>query len=217
MGATIEQIRAWNALMRGHIEAAASRAASSLDMAERSEDTDLIAHAVEVAASAALAQGDTALARQLFVRMVAFAREHELTHLSEALAGLAVVAALDGDITVARSCRDELRSRPEGRAETRLHNRLRCAFVDLADGDVDRAAATATGVVADADLVGEPYVHLLAVELLAACVATSDPQRARGLLTAADEERAAIGATAWPFEPYRHVAALTLDASRPDP
>ena len=119
-------------------------------------------------------------------------------------------------MTLARSCRDELRGRPEGRAETRRHNLLRCAFVDLADGDVDRATVAATGVVADADLVGEPYVHLLAVELLAASVARDDPQRARKLLTAADEERTAIGAAAWPFEPYRQFAAHTLDVPRPN-
>ena len=85
----IEQMRAWNSLMWGQIESAASSAASTLDMAERSENTDLLAGAVEVAAYAALAQGETELARQLFVRMVAFAREHELPHLSDALAGLA--------------------------------------------------------------------------------------------------------------------------------
>ena len=213
----IEQIHAWNALMRGQIESAASRAASALDMAERSENTDLVVGAVEVAAYAALAQGQAAVARQLFVRMVAFAREHELPHLSDALAGLATVSALGGDLTVARSCRDELRGRPEGRAETLLHNRLRCALVDLADGNVGQATVAATDLVADADLVGEPYAHLLALELLAASVATDDPRRARELLAAADEERTAVGATAWPFEPYRQLAARTLDVSRPNP
>ena len=85
---------------------------------------------------------------------------------------------------------------------------------NLADGDVDRATVAATGVLADADDAGEPYVHLLAVELLAASVARDDPQRARGLLTAADDERRAIGAIAWPFEPYRQFAAHTLDVPR---
>jgi predicted ATPase len=207
----IEQMRAWNSLMWGQIESAASSAAATLDMAEQSENTDLLAGAVEVAAYASLAQGETELSRQLFVRMVAFAREHELPHLSDALAGLATVSALGGDLTVARSCRDELRGRPEGRAETLLHNRLRCAFVDLAAGDIGRATIAATDVVADADRSGEPYAHLLALELLAACVATDDPQRARALLAAADEERTAVGAKAWPFEPYRQVAARTLD------
>ncbi len=207
----IEHERAWCALMAGRVESAASWAASALDMAERSEDTDLIAHAVEVAAYAALARGETALASELFVRMETFTREHDLTHLSAALTGLAIVSALSGEITVARSCRDELLSRQLGTAETLLQRRLACAFVDLVDGDATGAAAVAREVVADAELDGRPYAHLLGLELLAASVASGDPRRARELLAAASEERTAVGARAWPLEPYRHVAARTLE------
>jgi hypothetical protein len=79
------------------------------------------------------------------------------------------------------------------------------------------AAAAITDVVADAELLGQPYAHLLALELLAATVASDDPERAQELQTAAHEERAAVGASAWPCEPYRQVAARTLDLARPDP
>jgi hypothetical protein len=198
-------------LMAGRIELAATRAATTLDMAERSEDPDLIGHAIEVAAYAALARGETALAGELFDRMATLAREHELPMLSYALIGLAIVSALRGDLSVARSCRDELHSRQYATIEMEALGRLACALVDLADGDADNAAAAASEVLHDTELRGQTYLHLLSLELLAASTASRDPRRARDLLAAADQQRAAVGAIAWPLDPYRHVALRILE------
>ena len=55
-----------------------------------------------------------------------------------------------------------------------------------------------------------PYFHVLGTELLAASIAATDPMGARQLLGAADDERRAVGALAWPLEPYRDAARRTL-------
>jgi hypothetical protein len=214
----VELLHARCDLMAGRVEAAATRASTTMELAERTEDLDLVAHAVDVAGKAALASGATALADEIFARMVALAREHELSLLGEALTGLAVVAVLRGDLAVARSCRADLhRKQLNNRwlvADIIAHAHLACAFVDLADGDAQAAAAMA--VLVDAERHEQLYVRVLSLELLAACVAASDSQRATELLTAADEQRAAIGATAWPLEPFRHVALRTLEGLAAD-
>jgi hypothetical protein len=154
---------------------------------------------------------------KLFVRLVAFDREHDLAMLSAALIGLVIVSVLLGELTVARSCRDELRGRHDGIVEMRAFRHLACAFIDFAEGKSELASAAATDVLAGVELLGQPYAHVLGLELLAACSATDNPHPARELLVAADAERTAIGATAWPLEPYRHVAVRTLDALTRDP
>jgi len=208
----IEESRAWCALLAGRIEFAASRAATTLDMAERSEDPDLICYAIEIAAYAALARGEVALAGELFVRMVSQARDHELLVLYRALTGLAIVSVLRGDLTVARSCRDEFRSCEHIPPLAITHGRLACALVDLADGDADKAAAAASEMLEYTKLRGETHAHVCSLELLAASTAASNPQRARDLLADAAEQRRTTGAVAWPLDPYRHVALRTLDA-----
>jgi predicted ATPase len=77
----LEEELAWCALLSGRIELAATRAVQSLEMAERSGDPTLLAHAINVAANAALASGDTSSASQLFRRAVSVACEHELSQL----------------------------------------------------------------------------------------------------------------------------------------
>ena len=57
-----------------------------------------------------------------------------------------------------------------------------------------------------------PYFHVLGTELLAASIAATDPMGARQLLGAADDERRAVGAGAWPLEPYRDAALRTLES-----
>jgi predicted ATPase/DNA-binding SARP family transcriptional activator len=213
--AHIELGHAWCDLTAGRVDSAATRAATTLELAERLEDLHLVGHAVGVAGMAALARGESALAGEIFVRMLALVREHELPMVGEALIGLAVVSVLRSDLTVARSCRDEFRRQPQRKrwpaADDIAHARLACAFVDLADGDGEGAAAVASAVLANAELHREPYARLRSLELLAASIAAGDPQRARELLAAAAEQRTAIGATAWPLEPYRHVALLALE------
>jgi predicted ATPase/DNA-binding SARP family transcriptional activator/tetratricopeptide (TPR) repeat protein len=206
----IEELRAWCALFSGRIESAASLCTTTLDMAERTGDPDLICDAIEVAAYAALARGETALAGELFVRMVTQARDHDLLELPYALVGLAIVSALRGDLAVARSCRDEFLGRDHIPTEIAAHGHLACAFVDFADGDADKAAAAATDVLELTKLSGQTYAHVLSLELVAACTASNDPRRARNLLAAADHLRTEVGAIAWPLEPYRHVALRTL-------
>lgn len=194
-------------LNAGNIQSAATAAAKSLEMATQAEDADRIAHAIELPALVALARGETPVARQLFVQMVALAREYELSQLSDALAGLATVSGLDGDLLLAVSCRDELRALPTA---TRPRHQLARALVDLLDNRDELAAITATQVRDEAERFGHPYVHLLSLELLAACGAGDDPRRARDLLNAAADERASIGAKAWPLDPYRHTALRRL-------
>ena len=207
----IEVVRAWCALQAGRINVASARAATTLDLAEQTGDTDLIAHAVEIAGLAALAGGDSDVARELLVRMVAFCREHELANLTDGLAGLAVVSVLRGELEIARNCRDELEAGPyPGAAETLPYRRLAVGFVDLAHGDTQRAVTVATDARAEAIELAMPYYHVLGTELLAASIAATDPIGARQLLGAADEERQAIGAQAWPLEPYRDAARRAL-------
>ena len=212
-----ELIRTLLALKTGNVDSASEYAAKTLDMAERSEDPDLIHGAVLNAAMAALARGETALARELCVRTVAIAREHDLRTEALAVAGLAIVSVLLGDLDLARKCRDEIVSQPPATRWLEIADgRLACSFVDLADGDADGAERGASEVLADAEREENPYVHLLSLELIAASVAATDPPRARELLDAADGERSAMGATAWPLEPYRHVALQTLEAPPAD-
>jgi predicted ATPase/DNA-binding SARP family transcriptional activator len=206
----IEEVRAWCALCAGRIESAASLGATALDMAERSGNPELICGAIEVPAYAALARGETALAGELFVRMITQARDHELPMLPYALLGLAIVSALRGDLPVARSCRDEFLGQDHIPTEIAALGHLACAFVDFADGDPDKAAAAATDVLESTKLTGETYAHVLSLELVAACTASKDPRQARNLLAAADQLRTEVGAIAWPLEPYRHVALRTL-------
>ena len=107
---------------------------------------------------------------------------------------------------------DELERGPHpGTAESVPYRRLAAAFVDLAEGDTGRAVEIATVVRAEAAPLGMPYYHVLATELLAAGTAAADPIGARQLLAAADDERRAIGARAWPLEPYRDAALRTLE------
>ena len=215
----IEIQRAMCALSANRVELATTHAAKALEMAEQSEDPEWIAQAGGVAAIAALARGEIALAEQLWVRLVALTREHDLTTRIDALAELAVVSVLRGDLTVARSCRDEVRSHLPGSQLAGIERplaRLACSFVDLADGDADGAAEAGAEVLADAERQNIPLVRLLSLELIAASIAGTDPQRARDLLAEASGERAAIGATAWPVQPYRDAALRTLEALGPD-
>jgi hypothetical protein len=210
-GVQIDVIGAWCALLAGRIDVAAGRAATTLDLAEQTGDTDVIAGAIEVAALAALAGGDAAVSRELLVRMVAYCREHELANLADGLAGLAVVSVLRADSEVARLCRDELRSgQHPGTAETVPYRRLAEGLVDLAEGDTARAVEIATEVRAYAVQLRMPYFHVLGTELLAASIAATDPVGARQLLASAEDERRAVGAQAWPLEPYREAALRAL-------
>ena len=204
--------RALCALTAGRIESASEHAATALDLAETTSDPDVIDRAVGVSAMAALARGEVSVASEMCRRMLALAREHDLGTLTQALAALATVSVVRGDISLARACRDELRSRQPGAGPCELASvRLACSFVDLADGDADGAAQEASTLLADAERDGDPYAHMLSLELLAASVAARDPQRAWQLLTAADHERTAAGARAWPLQPYRDAALRTLD------
>ena len=91
--------------------------------------------------------------------------------------------------------------------------RLACAFVDLVSGATDKAANAAIDVARRRRTVrGQLYLHVLSLELVAASIASSDPQHARDLITAADQQRTAVGAIAWPLDPYRHVALRALDS-----
>jgi len=215
----IEMQRALCALSAGRVGLATTHAAKALDMAEQSGDPEWIAQAGGVAAGAALARGETALAEQLWVRLVALAREHDLSTQIESLAELAVVSVLQGDLTVARSCRDELRSQLPGTrvAETdRALARLACAFVDLADGDADGAAEAGAEVLADAERQHISIARVLSLELIAASIAGTDRQRARDLLAEASRQRVAIGASEGPVEPFRDAALRTLEALASD-
>ena len=211
----IEYERTWTALMTGRVDAAAARAAETLEAAQQTGNTDLVAHGIEVAAHAALARGDAEVAHALFVRTLAFAREHELPRISEALTGLAIAAVVRGDLSTAGAARDELRSRghSDGSDELRAYRRIACAFVDQAEGDNALAASEAADVISVADRLRYRYIKALATELLAAAVASDDPARARELLADASDERTAIGATPWPHEPYRDAALRTLNVS----
>jgi ATP/maltotriose-dependent transcriptional regulator MalT len=208
----IEIDRTWLALMAGRVDAAIALAAESLDSAHQTGNLDPVTHATEVAAYAALANGDVEVAHELFVRMLAFARDHDLPGTPDALAGLATVAVVRGDLSTAGVARDELRG-DLGSDHLRAYRRLVCAFVDQAQGDTALAAAEATNVVAAADRLQYRYLRVLGTEVLAAAVASDDPARARELLNAAGNERAAIGATPWPVEPYRDAALRALDAN----
>jgi predicted ATPase len=211
----IEYERTWNALTTGRVDAAVALAAEVLESARQTGNTDLVADGMEVAAHAALARGDPEVADALFVRMLAFAREHELPMVSEALTGLAIVAVVRGDLGTAGAARDELRRRQhtDGSEELRAHRRIACAFVDQALGENALAASEATDVIASADRLGYRYIKLLGTELLAAAVAGAYPARARELLAAASDERTAIGASPWPLEPYRDAALRIVNAS----
>ena len=206
--------RAWNALAAGRIDAAIALAAGSLDSAQQTGHADLVAHAIEVGAQAALASGDEEVAHELFVRTLAFAREHDLPSVPEALTGLALVATVRGDLSTAGAARDELRGHQHvGSDELVAYRRLACAFVDQARGDTAPSASEATDVIALADRLGYRYIKVLGTELLAAAVAGDDPARARELLAAASDERTAIGATPWPLEPYRDAALRSVHGS----
>jgi predicted ATPase len=210
----IEIDRTWCALMAGRVDAAVALAAETLDSAQQTGNPDLIAHAVELAAYAALASGDAEVAHELFTRELAFAREHDLPYTPDALAGLAIVAVVRGDLSTAVAVRDDVRGHQHvgGSDEMRAIRRLACAFVDQAQGETVLSASEATDVVAAADRLGYRYLHVLGTELLAAAVASDDPARARELLVAASDERTAIGAAPWPLEPYRDAALHTLGA-----
>jgi predicted ATPase/class 3 adenylate cyclase len=209
----IELDRTWCALMMGRVDAAVTLAAETLDSAEQTGNADLIEHAIEVAARAALASGDVEVAHELFVRTLAFAREHDLPSTPDALAGLAIVAVVRGDLSTAGAARDELRSQQHfGSEELRAYRRLACGFVDQAQGDPVRSASEATDVVAVAERLQYRYVKVLGTELLAAAVASAHPARAHELLAAASVERTAIGATPLPLEPYRDAALRAVNA-----
>ena len=173
----IEVERAWCALIAGRIESSSTRAVAALDLAERSGNSDLICHAIEVGAWVALARGETELARQLLVRALSVAAEHELPMRPYGLMGLAIVSALMNDVDVARSCRDELNGRDYVIWEMDADRRLACAFVDLVSGATDKAANAASDVADDAKVRGQLYLHVLGLELGAASIASSDPQR----------------------------------------
>jgi predicted ATPase len=211
-GIGIEVDRTWFALMAGRVDAAIALAARSLDLAEQTGSPDHVAVATDVAAYAALANGDVEVAHELFVRVLAFAREHDLPFTSDALAGLATVAVVRGDLSNAGAARDELRGHL-GDDHLSQYRRLACAFVDQAQGDTVSSASEATDVVAAADRLQYRYLRVLGTEVLAAAVARDDPARARQLLATASDERAVIGAAPWPLEPYRDAALTTLDAS----
>jgi predicted ATPase len=208
----IEIDRTWCALMAGRVDAAVSLAAGSLDSAQQTGNPDSVACATEVAAYATLASGDGEVAHELFVRMLAFAREHDLPSTSDALAGLATVAVVRGDLSTAGTARDELRDHL-GSDQLRPYRQLACAFVDQARDDNVRSASEATDVIATADRLRYRYLRVLGIEVLAAAVAGDDPARALELLAAASDERTAIGAAPWPVEPYRDAALRTLNAS----
>jgi predicted ATPase len=210
-GVGIETDRTWCALMAGRVDAAITLAAGSLDSAQQTGSLDAVACATEVAAYAALASGDVEVAHELFVRVLTLAREHDLPSTPEALAGLATVAVVRGDLSTAATARDELRGNL-GSDHLRPYRQLVCAFVDQARGDTVRSVSEATDVVAAADRLGYRYLRVLATEVIAAAVASDDPARARELLDVAGDERAAIGATPWPVEPYRDAALRTLSA-----
>lgn len=208
----LQEERAWCALSAGRIDKAARHAASALDQAEQSGNVDLIAHAIEIAGLAAMANGDIEVAGELLARMVALCREHDLTNLADGLAGMAIVSVLRGDLAAARLCLAELRGRRHtGTVASLPYRRLACAFVDLADGDARVAAATAAEIRAETQQLGQPYLHILSTELLAASIATDEPAAARELLESATDQRQAIGALAWPLEPYRNAALQSLD------
>ncbi len=207
----INQELAWCALLSGRVELAATRAATNVEMAERTENPDLIAHAIEVAAYAALARGESQVASGLFGQAADVGRVHELSMFPYCLVGLAIASVLTGDLVKARSCRDELRTRADTSADMAAQTSLACAFVDLAQGNADKAAASASEVLTASELLGQRYVQVLGLELLAASIAASNPTRARELLAVAVGQRAEIGARAWPLDPYRHVALSTLD------
>jgi predicted ATPase len=212
----IEVDRTWCALNAGRVDAAVALTAGLLDSAEQTGNPDPIALAIEVAAYAALASGDAEVAHELFVRTLAFAREHDLPHIPDALAGLAIVAVVRGDLSTAGAARDELRSHQHvGSDEMVAYRRLACAFVDQAQGNTVLAASEAIDVVAVADRLGYRLISIVATELLAAAVARDDPARARQLLAAASDERMAIGATPWPLEPYRDAALSIVNAGSP--
>jgi hypothetical protein len=74
-----------------------------------------------------------------------------------------------------------------------------------------RATAVATEVREGADQLGQPYLHVLASELLAASVAVANRTEASRLLDAANDERQAIRVPRWPLEPYRHAAHSLME------
>ena len=156
----IEIDRAWNALMAGRVDAAVALAAGTLDSAQQTGNLDLVAAAIEVAAYGALASGDEEVAHELFVRELAFAREHDLPRIPDALTGLAIVAVVRGDLSTAGVARDELRGHQHvGNDEMLAYRRLACAFVDHAQGDTVRSASEATDVIAVADRLRYRYLR----------------------------------------------------------
>ena len=161
----------------------------------------------------AFARGETELARQLLVRALSVAAEHELSMRPYSLMGLAIVSALMNDVAVARSCRDELNGRDYVTWEMDADHQLASAFVDLVSGAADKAANAATEVAHEATVRGQLYLRVLGLELGAASIASSDPESAaRDLITAADQQRAAVETIAWPLDPYRHVAFRELNS-----
>jgi len=203
------------ALTRGQVDSASEHAASALDLAERSEEPEFVNSAVLAAAWVALARGEIALAEELCTRTVDQAREHDLFGEMHALVALAIVSVVHGDLALASKCGDGIQEQPLGKSWFGVTDvRLASSFVALAVGEVDRAEDVTMQVLADADREGMPYLRVVSLEMLAAVKASSDPSRAWQLLEDADRMRTAIGAAAWPFEPYRYVALRTLEGHR---
>ena len=126
---------AWRTLLAGRIDVAAGRAATTLDLAEQTGDTDLIASAIEIAALAALAGGDADVSVELLVRMVAYCREHELANLADGLAGLSHRLRAPRRLRGRPAVPGRAPKWPDpGTAETVPYRRLAEGFVDLAEG-----------------------------------------------------------------------------------
>ena len=143
--------------------------------------------------------------------MVAFCREHELANLADGLAGLAVLSVVRGDSELARQCREELDGVAHpGSVESVPYRRLAAAFVELAEGTTGgtrrdrggrlrRSSATRRALLPRARNGAPRRQHR-----------GHRPDGARQLLAAADDERRAVGALAWPLEPYRDAARRAL-------
>ncbi|MGI9052473.1 MAG: hypothetical protein ACR2HQ_07485 [Ilumatobacteraceae bacterium] len=207
----VQLVQTWCALLRGRVDDATILAVATMDVAERSENPDLIAHAIEGAAFAAMARGELELASELFGRMEGLAREHDLVHLVDALSGLCVVAVLRGDHDAAARHRDQQRAHRDGHVTHMAGRRLASAAVDLATDEVERAEQVTAGVLVSTERIGQRHAHAQAMELAAAIRAGTDRQAAVRLLATADDERAAIGATPWPLDPYRELARRAIN------
>jgi hypothetical protein len=211
--ANIEGLRGMCALVAGRIDVAAKQAVTMLALAEQGAHVDLLAHALELAAYAELAEGRLAIAQELFQRLESVSREHEIDNIRDAFTGLAIVTVLTGDPSTARRCRTELQRRPERFATMAAYRYLACGYTYLADGDTSRAQAAVDHATAIANNLGQRYARILAVELAAAITANDDAEQTRRYLAMADRERHTIGASPWPLQPYRHTAELRLQTT----